>query len=362
MVITTETTVIPLTASANFPIKLTSSNFPVWKCQVQSALIGLGLEGYVDGTITPPSQFTDALKTVSNPCYTIRYRQDKTLLSALLGSCSDTIQPLISSVTTARMAWEKLANTYASSSRGRIISLKSTLARTTKGDRAIKDYLTEMYSIAEDLALAQCPVSDEDLVISILNGLGADYRDLLSAIRVRTTALPLTELQDILLEREKLLHDQETAAPPVLPTANFTQAAERGHDRRPMNGDRRGSQNRRGRGGHFTSGNRGSSTTLICRFCDNVGHDVKHCRKLQRFLKDNHVPYPSHPAGPVAHHTSTVMSPNNQSWLFDSGASHHVASDASVLPTYTDYGGPEEVRLGDGSDHGGAAHARGEHA
>ncbi|CAH9124211.1 unnamed protein product [Cuscuta epithymum] len=362
MVITAETTVIPLTATANFPIKLTSSNFPVWKCQVQSALIGLGLEGYIDGTITPPSPFTDDLKTIPNPCYKIWYRQDKTLLSALLGSCSDTIQPLISSVTTARMAWEKLANTYASTSRGRIISLKTTLARTTKGNRAITDYLTEMYSIAEDLALAQCPVSDEDLVVSILNGLGADYRDLISAVRVRTASLPLTELQDILLEREKLLQDQQILDAPIIPTANFTQAAERTQDRRPAYGDRRGSQHRRGRGGHFMPSNRGAGTPLVCRFCDHSGHDVKHCRKLQRFLRDNHVPYPSNTAGPVAHHTSTVMSPNDQSWLFDSGASHHVASDASVLPTYTDYGGPEEVRLGDGSGHGGAAHARGEHA
>ncbi|CAH9110967.1 unnamed protein product [Cuscuta europaea] len=50
-----------------------------------------------------------------------------------------------------------------------------------------------MYAIAEDVALAQSPISNEDLVISILNGLGPDYSDLTSAIRVRTTALPMVE-------------------------------------------------------------------------------------------------------------------------------------------------------------------------
>ncbi|CAH9136868.1 unnamed protein product, partial [Cuscuta epithymum] len=47
----------------------------------------------------------------------------------------------------------------------------------------------------------------------------------------------------------------------------------------------------------------------------------------------------------------------HQPWLFDSGASHHITSDVSQLPTYSEYGGPEEVKLGDGSHHGGATSA-----
>ncbi|CAH9125899.1 unnamed protein product [Cuscuta epithymum] len=209
MVITTATVVVSLTAATHFPIKLTTSNYPVWKSQVHSALIGLGLEDYVDGDLVGfvPDKYLDSAKTQINPCYTIWYRQDKTILSTLLGSCADTIQPLISSASTARQAWDKLSLTYASSSRGRIISLKSTLAKTTKGSRSILDYLTEMQAIAQALALAQNPISEEDLVISILKGLGSDYSDIKSAIRVRETVLPLTELQDILLEHEQQVND-----------------------------------------------------------------------------------------------------------------------------------------------------------
>ncbi|CAH9076618.1 unnamed protein product [Cuscuta epithymum] len=212
-----------------------------------------------------------------------------------------------------------------------------------------------MQAIAQALAL----------VINILKGLGSDYSDIKSAIRVRETVLPLTELQDILLEHEQQVNDAAASNQPLIPTANATQTAPRQSnnlDRRPTyNPDRRGSFSRRGRGASSGS-SRFSSSQVVCRFCDNVGHEVKYCRKLQRFLRDNNIPYLSQQGHPAVNHITTTQSPSGQQWMFDSGASHHVASDANLLPTYTYYGGPEEVRLGDGSGHGGATSTRGEHS
>ncbi|CAH9069597.1 unnamed protein product [Cuscuta europaea] len=275
MTITATTPVIAITASTHFPVKLTNSNFPVRKCQVHSALIGLGIEGYVDGTIKAPDQYLDDAKTQPNPCYAIWYRQDRTIISALIGSCSETIQPLISSASTARHAWDKLALTYASASRGRIISLKSTLARTIKGNRSITAYLAEMYALSEALALAQNPISDEDLVVSILKGLGSDYGDIKSAVRVRESALPLAELQDILLEQENDLQEASNVTQTLVPTANVTTAPSHTGDRRHANQfDRRGNSTHRGRGAHHGRFSRNNSS-VTCRFCDIPGHEVK---------------------------------------------------------------------------------------
>ncbi|CAH9069297.1 unnamed protein product [Cuscuta epithymum] len=367
MDITATTPVIQLTATTNFPIKLTSSNYPVWKCQVHAALVGLGLEGYVDGTIAAPDKFLDAAKSQINPCYTIWYRQDKVILSALLGSCSDTIQPVLSSALTAHGAWDTLALTYASTSRGHIISLKNTLAKTTKGNRSIFDYLAEMTAISDALALAQNPISEEDLVIHILRGLGPDYGDIKSAIRIRENPLPMAELRPILLEHEQQINEA-AASDSLLPTANTTQVSERGQ-RGPYHNDRRqeaparsrGNSFRRGRGGpphqYNRSANAGQST---CRFCDNIGHTVQQCRKLQRFLRDNHIPHPTSSNNPMVNYVAAPSVQQNQSWMFDSGASHHVVNDATRLPTFAEYGGPDEVHLGDGSGHGGATTTRGE--
>ncbi|CAH9096961.1 unnamed protein product [Cuscuta epithymum] len=231
-----------------------------------------------------------------------------------------------------------------------------------KGSRSITDYLAEMYALFEALALSQNPISEEDLVINILNGLGSDYSDLLSAIRVRKEALPLTEHQDILLERETKIHEAEAESQSILPTANATHLAPPTGVRRNSQqfDSRRGSMHRRGRGTYPGHNSRSSNSQVVCRFCDIPGHEVRQCRKLQRFLRENHLSHMVSSPPPAVNTTAMNTSTSQQPWLFDSGASHHVASDASLLPSFNEYGGPDEVRLGDGSGHGGVAHARGE--
>ncbi|VFQ76333.1 unnamed protein product [Cuscuta campestris] len=84
--ITKDTQVIQLHAKSHFPIKLVSTNFLIWQRQVRSTLIGLDLLGYIDGTLAAPAPtVNDAI----NPCYSIWFRQDQSIVGALLGSCSD---------------------------------------------------------------------------------------------------------------------------------------------------------------------------------------------------------------------------------------------------------------------------------
>ncbi|KAK8612483.1 hypothetical protein V6N13_092598 [Hibiscus sabdariffa] len=89
---------VHLSAPINFPIKLTSANFPIWRRQVESTLIGFGLLSCIDGSQPSPSKFTDVATINANPKYLQWYRRDQILLSALLGSCGDRVQSLISSV------------------------------------------------------------------------------------------------------------------------------------------------------------------------------------------------------------------------------------------------------------------------
>ncbi|CAH9139180.1 unnamed protein product [Cuscuta epithymum] len=310
------TPIVHLTATTHFPIKLTANNFPVWKCQVQSALIGLGLDGYLTGTTAVPELFIGADKSQVNPAYQVWYRQAKMLLSALLGSCSDTIQPTISSAVTAKHAWDKLAATFASASRGRIISLKTALSRTTKGSNSITTYLAEMQGLADALALAQNPISDEDLVINILNGLGPEYNEIASAIRVRDSPLPLAELQDILLEFETRKQAQNKDVEALIPSVNATRVTPRQtYSDRPYAPayERRTPATRRGRGSYGGSPLPRSTSTVVCKFCDHVGHDTKVCRKLQRFLRENNIVPPSPPA---VHHTTANTTAAAPQWLW----------------------------------------------
>lgn len=144
MAASASTAVVQINAPTHFPIRLTQDNFPVWRKQVQSTLLGLDLMGFLDGSQPAPSRFLNDKEKTPNPAYATWFRQDHMLVSALLGSCSEAIQPLISSVGSAKEAWDRLNQSYANASRSRILSLKTRLAKNSKGNKAVATYLNEM--------------------------------------------------------------------------------------------------------------------------------------------------------------------------------------------------------------------------
>lgn len=138
--------IIQINAATHFNTTLTSENFPVWRKQVQSTLIGFDLAHFVTGSKPVPAEYLDAEKTKPNPEFSPWYRQDQIILAALIGSCKPTIQSLIASAETSQQAWERLVASYANSSRSRIISLKSKLASNPRGNRPVAEYLRDMKS------------------------------------------------------------------------------------------------------------------------------------------------------------------------------------------------------------------------
>ncbi|VFQ62882.1 unnamed protein product [Cuscuta campestris] len=342
---------IRMSASKHFPIKLTKSNYLVWRRQVQTTLVGLDLLGYVDGTLKMPPPFLDAAHKQPNPAYTSWYRQDAIILSAILGSCTDLVQPLISLAETAADAWSRLAKNLANASRGRIISLKSQLAKNPRGNRTIEAFISDMTTIASDLALAGSPVSDEDLSVHIMSQLGEDYSSLYQSLRGCNADVSIDELTTILKDCEREILARSAVSADLVPTAN--------HAQRMRNSDRGGGSTRHGSSGVPRGGLRGrgnfnpSRGGRYCQFCDLASHDTRFCRKLQRFLRDNNVTIaPSRPDGPAAHVTVSNDSTGQPipPWIVDSGASHHVSNDPASLTSLMEYGGPDEIRLGNALD------------
>lgn len=56
---------------------------------------------------------------------------------------------------------------------------------------------------------------------------------------------------------------------------------------------------------------------------------------------------PSNAIAHVANVTNYGLTPS--SWIFDIGASNHVTSDQNTLHSVSEYGGPNEIILGDGT-------------
>ncbi|KAK9076578.1 hypothetical protein SSX86_004912 [Deinandra increscens subsp. villosa] len=359
--------VVTITTSTHLPIKLTTLNFPVWRRHVESTLIGLGLDGYLTGDTKAPKKTTS--DDTINPEYTTWFRQDQVLFSAILGSCSDEIQPLIASAATAKDAWDRLKSSYASSSRSRIVSLKSKLAKNPKGTRSITDFLNEMRTIADQLALVQSPVQDEDLLVYILSQLGDEYANITTTLQVRDQPITYPELYDKLVDFERTLKEAEPSSP-VLATANTAQRSGPRYrteanprptpdpSYRPNRSNPSSTQSRPNRNpiGPYSGPNAGSTSGSkytprnpgsFCNFCNIAGHETKECRKLRKFINDNQVPLAPIDAPPVAN--AATVGPSRNMWMLDSGASHHLTPNPANLSSISDYGGPDEITLGDGT-------------
>ncbi|KAL4575408.1 hypothetical protein LXL04_022251 [Taraxacum kok-saghyz] len=213
---------IQVTAATHLTIKLTPNNYPIWKKQVESTLISLDYDGHIKSE-PPPTTLTDKEgKTNTNPEYRSWFCRDQIILSTMLGSCSDAIQPLISSANTAKEAWTRLQSSYASTSRSRIISLKTKLVKNPRGSRSITEYLQDMRAIADNLALAQSPISEEDLMIHILTQLGDEYNAITAALRVSGTNLSYSEIFDKLTDFERSLKETSASLDTVPTTVNHT--------------------------------------------------------------------------------------------------------------------------------------------
>ena len=89
------------------------------------------------------------------------------------------------------------------------MSLKKKLTLSTQRSKSVAEFLQSMKIIADELALAQAPVTEDDLIIFILNGLGMEFREISTAIRARETPISLEELHDKLVDFEAIIKQEE---------------------------------------------------------------------------------------------------------------------------------------------------------
>ncbi|KAF5469099.1 hypothetical protein F2P56_013195 [Juglans regia] len=203
--------------------KLTPSTFPQWRAQFEALLIGYDLIDFVTGKLQCLA--IDAEQSATSKAANSRWiRQDKLILHALLASTSTTITPFLASCKTSHEAWTKLTCLYAGKSRTRAMQLKEDLTLNNRGNQTVTEFLQTIKLIADELAIIDHPVSDDDLTLYILNGLGPEYREIVAPIRARENSHRFKELHDMLVGHESYLRrlDQQ-ATQNLVATAHFSQ-------------------------------------------------------------------------------------------------------------------------------------------
>nr|GFB48274.1 zinc finger, CCHC-type [Tanacetum cinerariifolium] len=77
--------------------------------------------------------------------------------------------------------------------------------------------------VPDELALAQSPIQDEDLIIHILSQLGDEFNNIVAAIKIREPPISYSELFDKLTDFERMLKDNDSSLSLIIATANYTQ-------------------------------------------------------------------------------------------------------------------------------------------
>ena len=326
-----------ITLNTTIKEKLTPSTFPEWRAQFEALLVGYDLIDFVTGAKECPAIDTTN-STASKAANSYWVRQDKLILHAILTSTSTTITPLLTSYKTSHEAWTTLTHLYAGKSRTRTIQLKEDLTLSTFRNRTVTEFLQAIKMLADELSIIDHPVSDDDLTLYILNGLGPEFKEIAASIHTRETSLKFEDLHDLLVGHENYLRRLENqSATTFIPTANYSHrqggATRQYKPSTKLFFHKIRSTNRYNKNWPSPSGYRKFKPK--CHWCEQVVHTAKNFPKMHS----------------TEFTANCVVSSQEkkQKWLVDSAASHNMTTDLSKLMINSEYDGTDEVVIGDRS-------------
>jgi hypothetical protein len=223
------------------------------------------------------------------------------------------------------------------------MQLKEDLTLIQKGNRSIQEYLHAVKALADEIALIDHPISDDDLTLYILHGLGSNFREIAAPIRAREKSLNFKELHDLLVSHDSYLRRLESATHQLIASANYTNRKNSfgnsfQKNKKPSDFSRNQGPHRENRYNNKPFSRPNATQKRYqpkCQFCDQIGHTAKTCPRLN-----------SHAV--TANCTSTSNATDNK-WLMDYAASHNITGDLNNLLIHSEYDGTDEVVLGDGS-------------
>ncbi|KAH0706167.1 hypothetical protein KY285_010687 [Solanum tuberosum] len=227
---------------------------------------------------------------------------------------------------------------------GHLDCLRDRLTRLAKDSQPVTEYLQHIRSISDELSTDGAPITNSELIVKILSGLGLEFREISTAICARDSSISYEELYENLLDHELFFRHEESKHAPnqitvAAATSNMSGHSNYRNTRRPNNGN---NQQWRSNNRSTTPSPCQSSTTtnsydvVRCQLCNKPGHVASVCRSKSHNHFEAKVNYISGLQAPA------------DSWIVDSGASHNITTEPHNLQAYN---GMEHVSMADGPKH-----------
>jgi hypothetical protein len=329
-------------------IKLTKKNYLLWRAQLLPYLRSINLMGYLDGsTLAQAKQVALSIaagtELISNPAYTAWYNQDQQLISGLLSTMAEDVLRDVSHAASSKEAWDILKGMFSTSTQAHMVQIRVELTTTKELDLSVANYFTKIKNLAAEMAVAEAPLSDDEVLSYLLAGIPSNYDSFVTSITTKNEALSLEEVYAHLMAYEacQLCHQSELQ---VGHASSVNYAGRGGGSRGRGCGDHgRGHSSFRGGSSPRPIDSRDRRPTIThppCQICGKVGHTTLRCWHR---MDESYQEFP--PSTSLAA-TSYQVDPN---WYTDTGAMDHITSDLDRLAVRERYTGDEQVQVGNGA-------------
>ncbi|KAH9792303.1 retrovirus-related pol polyprotein from transposon RE2 [Citrus sinensis] len=216
-------------------VKLDRSNFLLWRKQVLMSIRGNRLERFISEPQVVPDQYLSggSGESIENPAYINWRAQDQTLLGWLLSTVSEGILSSVLNHDTSFDMWRSIEKQFGVQSEAKIMQLRYEMNILSKDSMNVEEYCAKMKLLANKLACAGDIITEKDLLMRVLNGLGPGYLDLASIITANK--MSFDDAYALLLTHEARLeqnHSTKTMFNANYSTVNVSHPYMRGNFRR----------------------------------------------------------------------------------------------------------------------------------
>ncbi|RWR75576.1 Zinc finger, CCCH-type [Cinnamomum micranthum f. kanehirae] len=351
-------------------LKLTKTNFLLWKTQIMGLIESQDMVGFINGEYPAPPKTLPAaaiLQTASaaNATFAAWRRSDSLLRGWITGTLSEEVLGLVVGLETSADVWQTLEGSFAKESQEREFYLVQQLQMHRKGTSSLDDYIRTFKGYCDDLSAIGKPIADRQKVFSLLRGLGPAYEPFVTSM-LKPPTPSYKEIIPLLQGHETMrtMHISDGFVPPNPNVAFFGQK---------QNGGKRFNQKGK-HSGHFTSTRRGFSPAgqpanqdlgvlgagpqarntdkqypndrpdkgTICQICNKPNHSAMRC--WHRF---NQTYQPGDAVQALA--AFNLADHHDPSWFPDTGATAHMTPDVGKLHSLSPYQGSDKILVGNGT-------------
>jgi len=232
--------------------------------------------------------------------------------------------------------------------------------RQPKNNKTIANYLLDIKKIVDTLLAVGSPITTEDHIEAILDGLPEEFDGFVTSLTSRLDPYTVEDVEALLLAQEERLEKHRLQEQHMV-QAHMTSTSD-DHSRissRPPSNSFRGGRFRFTRGGRSSSRNPSrhnntyTTTRVQCQICGKNGHSTVDCWHRYDQGSSPQINANSAQFFSTEDTTSSILGApstiNDPIWYPDSGATHHITNDVNNYTKKQAFNGNDVVKLGNGA-------------